>query len=735
MSRSLGALTLDLIAKTGGFEQGFDKAQRVADKKLRQIEREAQARSKAIQDAFSSMAGAIAGPLAAAFSVDAIVGYTRQLVQTGVEITRLSQVAGASAGEFQAFAHGASSAGVPMEKFADILKDVQDKIGDFMQTGGGPLKDFFEQIAPKVGVTAESFRNLSGPQALQLFYSSLEKANVSQKEMVFWLEAIASDATRLQPLLKNNAAGFKQSADEAERLGLVIQDDVLQASADLSKNWDTLSKNVQGAFVPALGALIGQLNSVTESILNAKRAGMGFGSALKATIFDGLDDPNRLKKLREWKAEEAKLTQELQGRTAASFGGESQTAAMKARIAELQSFQRYAGLQMAGGPGDPAGLLGINAIPTGETAFTPTPKPTTPKAGRAPAADSYSPLADAAKAYEAALLSLDRVQVQAQTSGLDLNSAQTELLRVMTSPEWLQMPETWRVAIAEQGEYAIAAEQAAASQDRLNALLAATPTAQLEAQRQTMQLLADAFEKGRISAEQFSEAANAALGNTGTPVDGLKDGFLDLGVVANDAARGMADAFADFAMSGKASFGDFAEQFLSQIAKMIAQALALRAIQAAMGFFGISAGGASAAPAVASASGNVFDGGLKAFASGGVVSSPTFFKFASGGGFRNGLMGEAGPEAIMPLKRDSSGKLGVVASGGGSNVVVNVHNNASGAQANVQQSRDGGGNITLDIIVEQIEGKMSQNIARGRSPIGQTIEGLYGLNRARGAVR
>ena len=734
MSRSLGVLSLDLVTKIGGFEQGFDKAQRVADKKLRQIEREAQARAKAIEDAFKSIAGAVAGPLAAAFSVDAIVGYTRQLVQTGVEINRLSQLAGTSAENFQQFAYGAKQAGVPMEKFADIMKDVQDKVGEFLNTGGGPLKDFFTIIAPKIGLTAKAFENLSGPQALQLFYKSLEQANLSQSEMVFYLEAIANDATLLQPLLKNNAQGFKDSAAEAENLGLVIKNEVIQASTELSKNWDTLGQSVQVTFIPALGALIKQLAGVSQEFLNAKRAGIGFLGAIKGTFTDGLDDPDRSKRVAQWKAEEAKLRKELEGRTGASFGGESQTASMKARIAELQRFQKFAELQDKSATDALAGQLGIDAIdkigqPTG------APIRATPKPKAAPKSSTkaeYEPLAEAAKAYDKAMAQLVQTQATATLSGQDLTRTQTSLLELMISPEWLQMPETWRVAIAEQGEYVIQAERAAKQQETLNALLAATPTGQLEAQRQTMQLLAEAFEKGKISAEQFSEAASTALGNATNPVDGLKTGFLDLATVANDAARGMAGAIADFALSGKASFSDFAESFLSQIAKMIIQAMILKAIEAGMNAFGI---GSSPAPAVASASGNVFDGGLKAFASGGVVNSPTFFKFASGGGFRNGLMGEAGPEAIMPLKRDSSGKLGVVASGGGSSVVVNVHNNANGTQAEARQSQDGNGNITLDIIVEQIEGKMSQNIARGRSPFGQTIEGLYGLNRARGAVR
>lgn len=78
------------------------------------------------------------------------------------------------------------------------------------------------------------------------------------------------------------------------------------------------------------------------------------------------------------------------------------------------------------------------------------------------------------------------------------------------------------------------------------------------------------------------------------------------------------------------------------------------------------------APAIPSAYGNVFNAGnLQAFATGGVVGSPTLFPMAGG---KTGLMGEAGPEAIMPLKRGPDGKLGVASSGGGNITVNNVIN-------------------------------------------------------------
>lgn len=82
----------------------------------------------------------------------------------------------------------------------------------------------------------------------------------------------------------------------------------------------------------------------------------------------------------------------------------------------------------------------------------------------------------------------------------------------------------------------------------------------------------------------------------------------------------------------------------------------------------------------------------------GVYNSPTLFKFANGGQF--GVMGEAGPEAVMPLRRGPDGSLGVQADGVGKDVVVNVYNN-SNAQASVNQRQTSQG-TEIDVMIDQL---------------------------------
>lgn len=239
-SRSLGTLTLDVIAKVGGFVSGMDKAERSSDKWRKEVEKSAKAVGTAV--------GA-----GVATAVTAFTAMIVSAVNSASEISNLAAVANVSVTDFQKMAVGAKTVGIEQDKLADILKDVNDKVGDFLNTGGGAMADFFEQIAPKVGVTADQFRNLSGSQALGLYVSSLEKAKVSQSDMTFYLEAIASDATALLPLLRNNAEGFRKYGDAAEAAGAVMDEKTILAAKQFSTELTVLGTYL-GSVKTALAA-------------------------------------------------------------------------------------------------------------------------------------------------------------------------------------------------------------------------------------------------------------------------------------------------------------------------------------------------------------------------------------------------------------------------------------------------------------------------------------------------
>ncbi|MFG9055893.1 phage tail tape measure protein [Pseudomonas aeruginosa] len=201
-----------------------------------------------------------------------------------------------------------------------------------------------------------------------------------------------------------------------------------------------------------------------------------------------------------------------------------------------------------------------------------------------------------------------------------------------------------------------------------------------------------------------------------------------------NAFRGMEDAVATFATTGKLSFSDFAKSILADMARIATRAAASQALSSLFGgFFG--GGNAAVQSGVDNlmsnsglfANGGAFAGGVQMFATGGaftnsVVSTPTAFGMSGG---RLGVMGEAGPEAVMPLTRTSSGALGVRAMGGGGsqiNVEVNI---ASDGSANVSSSQPGLDQFGRDIgtFVEQKYRQLLARDLRRDGAIGRAING------------
>jgi len=154
----------------------------------------------------------------------------------------------------------------------------------------------------------------------------------------------------------------------------------------------------------------------------------------------------------------------------------------------------------------------------------------------------------------------------------------------------------------------------------------------------------------------------------------------------------------DGTKSLKEAFKDMTRSIIMDLAKMALKAGIMKAIGAISESGGFSSGGSIWTRFFSSANGNAFSGGnMMAYARGGIVNSPTIFPMARG----VGLMGEAGPEAILPLSRGTNGKLGVQGGGGGNVNNINVIVKSDG-QDQAQSQRMG--NIIAKQIKEQMIG-------------------------------
>ena len=205
--------------------------------------------------------------------------------------------------------------------------------------------------------------------------------------------------------------------------------------------------------------------------------------------------------------------------------------------------------------------------------------------------------------------------------------------------------------------------------------------------------------------------------------------------VTTNAFSSMEDAFVQFATTGKLSFTDLANSIISDLVRISIRSMILAPLAKSLGgFFGGSSGGggffgglfggssgrssysagtfdwSNSISSVTggfslSSKGNVFSGGNISDFSGSVVTQPQVFsygshltRYAKGAG----LMGEAGPEAVMPLRRMSNGKLGVETSGNtGSDVQVIIYNN-SGEKTQTKQSTNSNGGKTIEVLIGDV---------------------------------
>lgn len=211
---------------------------------------------------------------------------------------------------------------------------------------------------------------------------------------------------------------------------------------------------------------------------------------------------------------------------------------------------------------------------------------------------------------------------------------------------------------------------------------------------------------------------------------GTSNYIESIGTLSENIARGITKTFSllednlvDFVKKGEFNFAKMTEAILDDLTRIIIRASILGPL--AKGILGATVngqdsgtGGGTITDTTAAKGASFYEGNLRKFARGGLVNSPTAFQY---GGGRRGLMGEAGTEAIIPLKRASNGDLGVA--GGSTPVTVNIINQ-SGSSVDQRESTGPGGEKTIDILISN---KVREGISTGK--FDSAFKGAYGLSR------
>lgn len=207
--KSLGTLTIDLIAKVGGFVQGMDKAERASQKWRDQVKKDAKEISASIIAVGAAAATAAVGIGAAGL---AIVKNTAQQV---TEADRWAKSLKMSTQDLLSWQYAAEQAGLTGDNIADIFKDINDKVGDAVLNKSGEAA----QALDTLGLSAQKLAQQSPDKQLLAISSALQKIP-SQAGKTNILESLGNDLSKMLPLFDNNNEKLKQFLQLSKDFGI-----------------------------------------------------------------------------------------------------------------------------------------------------------------------------------------------------------------------------------------------------------------------------------------------------------------------------------------------------------------------------------------------------------------------------------------------------------------------------------------------------------------------------------
>lgn len=766
-SKSLGTLTIDLIAKVGGFTSGMDKAQRASEKWSRQVQKDAAATSAALL----SVGGAVqALALSAGTAGFALLKSTSEQINAADQWAKSLKI---STQELLAWQFAAEKAGIAGDNMADIFKDLSDKIGDAVLNKSGEAVDALNAL----GLSAEKLSKVSPDKQMLAIGEALGKISTNAGKVNI-LESLGNDLSKLLPLFDNNNAKLNQfiqmakdygvapdpqSIDDLIKVNTLFQDMEAQvkglkmeiaaglAHVDLSPLSNSLSdirtvltdpKILQG-----IADLVSEVAQLAGWLIKAA-AGAGQLAASSGNRMAALGNRVDMNNPDQIQARIDYLNSTVKDRGNGMYDG-SQTflgwvlgkddsvkavsdeiATLTGRLAELNKHPKKISVSPSVTPDTASSLLSFGLAP-GET----NGKPTAKKADIA-AAKMESAFKATERSYMRQIELIDttgkKVNVVTEQQKLQFDIAdgklqglnETQKKRLEYLAQEVDRLNAVKKANEENAKVAafVANLQAQNSnaqsslniddqgaglgdkarqrmKERLNIEREfLDQQRELQAQYQSGDITKSVYDRetGALSSamsdrlkiqEDYYKSMDAMQSDwMGGVSDGLAN-WLDASSDYSTAAAGVVSSSMDSAldnvasmlMGNKASWKDWASSVLSMIAKVALQMAAVNLVSGIVSSVGGAAVGAASAGGgtannsfsggaynnlTLNAKGGVYQSHDLSQYSGSVVSSPTLFAFAKGAG----LMGEAGPEAIMPLTRAADGSLGVraIGTGGGS---------------------------------------------------------------------
>ncbi|ENM2831979.1 hypothetical protein AB6Q85_002326 [Vibrio cholerae] len=304
-------INISLSANTAQYVKRLKEAKTQTDRNIIMMEQRIDKFANQVSKDFTSVSGSVdsmvsglrmikGGGYVAAVAAIGIAGVAvaKQIHQMNLAVLesekalkKVSLQMRESTEETQNIGAAVGSVGVSLEKMGDMSKDVYDKLGDYISTGGGAFQDFVDVVGKGSAVTADSLQKMSSIEILSAMVSEMERVGASASQMTFVMESMASDSSDLLPLLENGARGFKklkERMDELNATPLLLAETAEEIGyLDTASNrfWDNFklyaTESVAGAYTPLSEFFTWANNKLSE--LNNENRSDAFISNLKVS--------------------------------------------------------------------------------------------------------------------------------------------------------------------------------------------------------------------------------------------------------------------------------------------------------------------------------------------------------------------------------------------------------------------------------------------------------------------
>jgi len=668
-----------------------------------------------VEQGFGKISGLIGG-----ISAITAVGFLTQSVKSAAdfsdEVGDLAQTLGTTTERLSALKYAADIEGVfePLQAGMTKLAKASE---DFREGSEGAIESF-----GKLKIDPSSFKDTS--ELFTVVADKLSKMEDGARKTAIAQELLGRSGAQLLPLINQGADGLSRYADEAQRFGLIVSEDVAAAAGEYNDNLSRISAAGKGLSVTLGNALLPALSEIAENfVINTREANLfvaalaAIGNAGKIAI-SGTDsgaDQRRYYEILEEKAILQKNINRLEKT------GENSTL-----LNNLKKDLTPLNKELDGVIGR---LASINSSKFEKQenklsqAFEPAIKPVKNKSKTS---SGKSDVEKYAEEMAALIKSFDEAVKPAQTVSEKLQ----EQLDIYTDidPAIRTYAESLIAQSKAQEDAVISAEALNLSIERNNEMMSAlqvdddaiqslykanseTYDAILrESEDLTISLIENDKERARKQlevenrrrleridlmegeADQIAAIREAELERQDAAFKALEKQTAQSSNIGRDLGLTFSSAFEDSIVKGN-ELRDVVSGLGEDLIRIFARKTVTEPLAEAFSGFGSGLGDWFKS-IIPNANGGVYNSpSLSAF-SGSVVSSPTMFAFANGAG----LMGEAGAEGIFPLKRGKDGKLGVQASGAGAgnveyNVQVSVDATGGSVQGNNEKANDLGRQI------------------------------------------